>query len=118
MLIPAVHEGYNGFELIAPLVTKESPGLTNKNGILMNQGFIPHEFYHIAERVRTEDAETYYDYEAYVTDGDEKNAKASFFKTGNVPQGGDERLWGHIYLPDMVAYGELVNYEKASVAML
>jgi len=45
-----------GFEYVVPVVTKETPEFTEQEGILVNKGFIPAEFAHVANRFKLENS--------------------------------------------------------------
>ena len=56
MLIHSKIHNYNGFEYYLPVVTKEDERLQNRSGIIVNRGWMPHEYKDPANRWKVEDA--------------------------------------------------------------
>jgi cytochrome oxidase assembly protein ShyY1 len=48
ILIPSKSFGLAGYEYVVPIVTKETPEGDALEGVLLNKGFIPHEFAEVA----------------------------------------------------------------------
>jgi len=56
MLIPSKSFGLDGYEYVVPCVTKETADGDPLEGVLVNKGFIPKEFGHVASRFRIENS--------------------------------------------------------------
>jgi len=116
MLIPRLYNGYAGFDYIVPLVTKENEDGSEKEGILLNKGWIPHEYAHVGSRWRIENAlpQTF---DCYVSLNSELDEKNSLFKGGN--SFGERRsTWSHLYLPDMAEHSGFKNTKTVQMALL
>lgn len=116
MLVPRRLEGYNGFDYIVPLVTKENEDGSEQEGILLNKGWLPNEDYHVGNRFRIENSlpQTF---ECYLSLNSELDEKNSFFKKGNSPGKGRNK-WSHVYLPDMAKTSEFKNQGAVKLALL
>jgi len=116
MLVPRTVDGYKGFDYILPLVTKENEDGSIQEGVLLNKGWIPHEYAHIGARWRIENAlpQTF---DCYVSLNSEIDEKGSFFKKGNAP-GARFNKWTHVYLPDMAKASGLKNEDIVKLALL
>lgn len=117
MLIPRKLENYHGYEYIVPVVTKENEDGTYQEGILVNKGWMPHEYYHVGSRFRIENAFYPETFTCFVSEGGDHDYKRKFFKDGNAPEPRAYK-WGHVYLPDMVKASGLKNADSAKVALL
>lgn len=116
MLIPREYNGYAGFDYIVPLVTNENEDGSFKEGILLNKGWIPHEYAHVGARWRIENAlpQTFDCYVSLQSELDEKN---ELFKKGN--SFGERRSqWNHVFLPDMAQHSGLKNVNTVKLALL
>lgn len=67
MLIPSSYRGCEGFEYVVPLCTKETAEGDPIEGVLLNKGFIPGEFAHVAHRFKIENSFKPETFVAYVS---------------------------------------------------
>jgi len=116
MLIPRRHEGYRGFDYIVPLVTKENEDGSVQEGILLNKGWIPHEYAHVGARHRIENARPQ-TFDCYLSLQSELDEKGSLFKEGNSPAR-DRNKWNHVFLPDMAKASGFKNVDSVKLALL
>jgi cytochrome oxidase assembly protein ShyY1 len=116
MLVPRTVEGYSGYDYIVPLVTNENEDGSVQEGVLLNKGWIPHEYYHIGARWKIENSlpQTF---EGYVSVNSELDEKNEFFKKGNAT-GKRFNKWSHVYLPDMAEASGFKNASEAKVALI
>lgn len=116
MLVPRTVANYKGFDYILPLVTKENEDGSVQEGILLNKGWIPHEYEHIGARWRIENSlpQTF---DCYVSLNSELDEKNEFFKDGNAPNKRFNR-WSHVYLPDMAKASGFKNADGVKLALL
>lgn len=116
MLIPRTVDGYAGFDYILPLVTKENEDGSVQEGVLLNKGWMPHEYAHPGARWRIENAlpQTF---DCYVSLNSELDEKNEFFKKGNAV-GSKFNVWSHVYLPDMAKASGLKNADTVKIALL
>lgn len=99
MLIPRKVHNYQGFDYIVPVVHKESADFSQQTGLLVNRGFLPHEYKSIGSRCRAEDAYNTYEFVGMVTKNEDLEDR-NIFKKGNVY---DEQrwIWNDLFLPQM-----------------
>jgi len=116
MLVPRMLEGYKGYDYIVPLVTNENEDGSVQEGVLLNKGWIPHEYYHVGARWRIENSlpQTF---EGYVSLNSELDEKNDFFKEGNATNPRFNK-WNHVYLPDMAEATGFKNANEAKVALI
>lgn len=107
ILIPKHLNHYDGFAYFLPLVHSEDAKLENQSGILLNKGWMPHEYGPIENRMRVEDAHNQNEYVGMLNRGEEYD-RANFWKKGNA---WDEQrwVWNNFYLPDMARAVKLQN---------
>lgn len=110
MLIPEYVNHYQGFANFLPLAHQEDANLENQIGIIINKGWIPHEYGPFEARFRVEDAFNQNTYIGMLNRG-EQYTRWNFWKKGNTF---DEQrwVWNNFYLPDM-AKSVKFNNEKA-----
>ena len=84
MLIPSHSYGIEGYEYVVPLCTKETADGIAVEGVLLNKGFIPYEFAHVAHRMKIENSFKPETFTAYVSRLDEYQDHG-VFKGGNEP---------------------------------
>lgn len=110
MLIPQKLNNYSGYACFIPLIHQEDGKLENQVGILLNKGWMPHEYGPISNRVRVEDSVNRNEYVGMLNRGEEYS-RWNFWKKGNAF---DEQrwVWNNFYLPDMAKAVKL-NNEKA-----
>jgi surfeit locus 1 family protein len=99
MFIPRDLHNYDGYDYIVPVVTKENATFDEQIGVLVNKGFMPHEYKDLGNRWRLENASQTYDFVGMVTRGEDLD-KSAFFKKGNA---WDEQrfIFNNFFLPDM-----------------
>lgn len=116
MMVPRTVEGYKGYDYILPLVTSENEDGSVQEGVLLNKGWIPHEYYHVGARWRIENSlpQTF---EGYVSLNSELDEKNEFFKEGNAT-GHRFSRWNHVYLPDMAEATGFKNANEAKWALI
>lgn len=107
MLIPKHVNHYDGFSYFLPLVHTEDEKLENQSGIILNKGWMPHEYGPVENRMRVEDAMNKNEYVGMLNRGEEYS-KNNFWKRGNA---WDEQrwIWNNFYLPDMARAVKLQN---------
>lgn len=110
MPIPELVNNYEGFANFLPVIHKEDANLENQVGILVNVGWIPHEYQLMGARMRIEDAFNQREFVGMLNRG-EQYSRWNFWKKGNAF---DEQrwVWNNFYLPDMAKAVNLKN-EKA-----
>lgn len=55
-MLPSRKVGYEGYEYVVPLCTKETPEGDPIEGVFINKGFVPHEYANVACRYKIEDS--------------------------------------------------------------
>ena len=115
-LVPRKVHGYEGFDYIVPLVTSENEAFKEQRGLLLNKGWLPHEYKNPGARFRIEDAASRHSFIGMVTRGEDLDTSI-FFKRGNV---WDEQryIWGNFYLPDMARATPFVNRDAVKQGVI
>lgn len=110
ILIPKKVNNYSGFAYFIPLIHQEDAKLENQVAILLNKGWMPHEYGPISNRIRVEDSVNKNEYIGMLNRGEEYS-RWNFWKKGNAF---DEQrwVWNNFYLPDMAKAIKSTN-EKA-----
>lgn len=109
MLIPEKVNQYEGFQYFLPLIHSEDDKLENQVGIIINKGWLPHEYKNIHDRMRVENSFTTQEHTGVLHRG-ENLSKKNFWKKGNVF---DEQrwIWNNFYLNDMSKAVKLSNMD-------
>lgn len=116
MPIPRTLHEYEGYDYIVPIVHQEKDDFSDQVGLLLNKGFIPHEYKEIGNRNRVEDAETHFQFVGMVTKGEDLKSNNPFRK-GNVF---DEQrwIWNSLDLKQMARAVGFANREAANQAII
>lgn len=103
-----------GFEYVVPVVTKENADFSDQEGILVNKGFIPAEFAHVANRYKLENSlpQTFVGYVSQMAEFQEHGALE-----GNCPDPVRNK-WTHVNLSDMAKTTGFKNQDLVKVAVL
>eukprot|EP01017_Pseudomicrothorax_dubius_P045986 TRINITY_DN8039_c0_g4_i1.p1 TRINITY_DN8039_c0_g4~~TRINITY_DN8039_c0_g4_i1.p1 ORF type:complete len:335 (+),score=89.52 TRINITY_DN8039_c0_g4_i1:62-1006(+) len=110
MLVPRWVNGYFGYDYIVPLITRETEDGSKTWGLLLNKGWIPHEYEHPGSRYRIEDSSPQ-TFEGYVTRNEDLSRQSAF--DGNSPTKGRNR-WTHVDLHDMARFTGFQNQEAVA----
>ena len=107
MFIPRKIHNYQGFDYIVPVVHSESANFENQVGLLVNKGYIPHEYKDVTNRFRVEDAYNQFEFIGMVNKGEDLKNK-NIFRKGNVV---DEQrwIWNDLFLPQMAKASSFKN---------
>lgn len=117
MLIPSNFKGEAGFEYVVPLCTKETAEGDPIEGVLLNKGFIPEYYGHVAHRMKIENSFKPETFIAYVSKLDE-HQEHGIFKGGNEPVELNRNKWTYADLEDMAKTSGFVNTNFVKLAAL
>lgn len=109
--------GLAGFEYVVPLCTKETPEGDPIEGVLLNKGFIPYEFAHVAHRMKIENSFRPETFVAYVSRLDEYQ-EHGIFDGGNEPVNLERNKWTYADLEDMAKTSGFQNVNLVKQAAL
>ena len=107
MMIPKKVNEYQGYAYILPLIYSENEQLEDQVAVIINKGWMPHEYKNIEDRMRFENSITRQEYVGMLNRGEEYS-KWNFWKKGNVF---DEQrwIWNNFYLKDMARAVKMTN---------
>eukprot|EP01016_Furgasonia_blochmanni_P031460 TRINITY_DN324_c0_g1_i1.p2 TRINITY_DN324_c0_g1~~TRINITY_DN324_c0_g1_i1.p2 ORF type:complete len:339 (-),score=97.06 TRINITY_DN324_c0_g1_i1:203-1219(-) len=113
--IPKKTDNYPGFDYILPLVTRENKDSTEQWGLLLNSGWIPHEYRwpHDRYKLESSDPQTF---DGYVTLNPE--LQGSFLFNGGNSWDAGRNMWRHLYLPDAARTTRFKNQDKTKLALI
>lgn len=57
--VPNKINNYQGFEFLVPIITKEDEKLENRKGLIVNKGWLPHDYKDPSDRLGFEDSINY-----------------------------------------------------------
>lgn len=83
MFIPRKIYNYDGFDYIVPVVVSEKNDLSNQIGLLVNRGFMPHEYKSVANWFWVEDSFSKFEFVGMVTRGEDL-VQNKLWRRGNV----------------------------------
>lgn len=113
-LVPRTVDGYFGYDYIVPLITKDTEDGSEEYGVLLNKGWIPHEYASPNKRYKIENVEEQ-TFVGYVSRNEDLERQGIF--DGNVP---DARFnkWTHVFLPDMAKASGFKNQKQVKAALI
>lgn len=113
-LIPARRFNQPGYMEVLPLVTREDSNYQNRQGLILNMGWIPESIKYVTSRIRIEQVDRQ-KFTCFVSKLDELSNHTLF--KGNAYQKG-RRFYTNADVEDLGKSSELQNQQQASVAVL